>query len=149
MKKLICLLLCVSACAALLAGCGSAPEKQDGQYRAEYAQFDEYGWKDYVTVTVEENKVTAVEFDAVNELGEKKSENASYRESMEAITKTYPEKFCAEYGEQYIEKQEAKDLDAIAGATKSHDSLVTLLSALQKPMEEGNTDPVTVTAEEK
>jgi|LSQX01.2.fsa_nt_gb major membrane immunogen (membrane-anchored lipoprotein) len=39
---------------------------KDGVYKAEQADFSETGWKDFVEVTVEGGKITAVNWDATN-----------------------------------------------------------------------------------
>ena len=76
MKKVIAFVL--SAVTALsMAGCSSADlasgkiELQDGTYRAEFSDYDEFGWKDFVEVTVSEGQLYEVVYDAENEDGEK------------------------------------------------------------------------------
>ena len=69
MKKIIAFVL--SAVTALsMAGCSSADltsgkiKLQDGTYRAEFSDYDEFGWKDFVEVTVSECQLYEVVYDA-------------------------------------------------------------------------------------
>lgn len=144
MKKTLCMILCAAFLLGTLAACGAKTKLVDGEYTASFEKFDGYGWKEFVTVTVKDAKVQTVKFDAKNELDELKSASAPYKESMEAITKTYPEKFYTQLQEQYIEKQDIQKLDAIAGATNSSTAFKTLLEALQPNMQEGKTQEVVV-----
>ncbi|WMJ85696.1 FMN-binding protein [Anaerocolumna sp. MB42-C2] len=45
----------------------------DGTYEAEEAEFDDQGYKDKVTLTIQNNKITEVTWDAYNDKGELKS----------------------------------------------------------------------------
>ena len=45
----------------------------DGTYESEEAQFDDQGYKDKVTLTIQNNKITEVTWDAYNDKGELKS----------------------------------------------------------------------------
>lgn len=143
MKKFVTAIIAVMASAILLTGCGSS--MKDGTYKAEYKEFDSHGWKDYVTVTVSGGKITAVDYDSTNEAGAIKSTDASYKESMEPVSGTYPEKFCAELEAQMVEKQEIKKVDTIAGATNSSDSFKVLVTELMsKGVSKGSTETVVV-----
>ena len=63
-----------------MTGCSPA-DYRDGSYRAEAADFDQSGWKDYVQLTVSGGKVTEIEYDALNrEDGRKKSEDLAYQQ---------------------------------------------------------------------
>lgn len=97
----------------------------DGTYRAEMRDF-EHGWKDYVVLSIQENVVTIEEFDAVNDKGEKKSENKTFQNNMirankrAGLPETYPQK----YNPEIIALFEAADgdviaMDNVAGATVS------------------------------
>ena len=144
MKKATVLLAALMCLSFVLAGCEKDPVLQDGTYTAKHESFDKYGWKEFVTVTVTENAVTEVVFDAENELDELKSQNAAYKEAMEQINQTYPEKFYGELQDQYLQLQKAEELKPIAGATLSSESFKTLLTALQPQMYEGVTDELIV-----
>lgn len=73
----------------------TAPQYVNGTYKAEFTDFDEYGWKSYVVLQISNDKVTVKEFDAVNK------ETDTYKRSMDddlnnkmkeaTGTYTYPE----------------------------------------------------------
>ena len=65
---------------------------------------------------------------------------------MEPVNGNYPEKFYKDIATQYVEKQSAEKMAAVAGATNSSNSIKVLLVELEKSMKEGKTDTVTVTA---
>ena len=54
------LLLAVLLAALAFTGCGST-KYQDGSYRAEAADFDQHGWKEFLDITVTGGKITSVE----------------------------------------------------------------------------------------
>jgi len=143
-KKILCLITTLILSAALLASCSSASYK-DGTYRAEYDSFDDHGWKDYVELTVQNGSITSVDFDSVNEDGAKKSEDESYRESMEPVSGTYPAKFFPELEDALVEQQDIEKVDAVAGATNSSDSFKDLVKRLlKKNAAKGNTETLVV-----
>ena len=97
----------------------------DGTYRAEMRDFD-HGWKDYVVLTVKDNVVTAVEFDALNAKGEKKSESKAFQNNMIKANKRakLPETYPQKYNPEIIALFEAAGhnviaMDNVAGATVS------------------------------
>ena len=63
--KLTGLAVCSLLPVLLMTGCSSAGYR-DGSYRAEAADFDQSGWKDYVQLTVSDGKVTEIEYDAIS-----------------------------------------------------------------------------------
>ena len=118
---------------------------QDGTYRAEYKNFDVYGWKDYIEITVEDGEITQLVFDAVNmEDDSLKSEDESYRNEMELIVGTYPAKYNADLINQFLESGKISAVDIVAGATQSTGSFKTLLTNIVPNIQSGNTDVVFV-----
>ncbi|MEG1016526.1 MAG: FMN-binding protein, partial [Oscillospiraceae bacterium] len=118
---------------------------KDGIYRAEYSDYDQHGYKDFVEVTFKDNKVESVVADAVSgEDGSLKSSSAKFRDAMEPISGTYPEKYYKDLINQYIEKAKSDNLDVIAGATESSNSFISLIKALEKAVISGNTETVVV-----
>ncbi|SDN37641.1 Major membrane immunogen, membrane-anchored lipoprotein [Acetanaerobacterium elongatum] len=100
---------------------------KDGTYKAEAAEY-EHGWKDYLVIGVADGKVTVKEFDALNEAGDKKSQDADYRAAMEPVSGTYPEKYIADIISEFQKKGSADKMDTITGATKSTNSFKALLN---------------------
>lgn len=143
MKKIFAVIVAVMASAVLLAGCNAG--MKDGTYKAENKDFDSHGWKDYIAVTVAGGKITEVDFDAINADGMLKTADPAYKEAMEPVSKTYPEKFSEELEKQLVEKQEPKKVNTVAGATNSSDSFKVLATeVISKGIEKGNTETVVV-----
>lgn len=143
MKKVIALVLAVLLCAVAFIGCDAAGMK-DGTYRASYAAADDHGWTEYLEITVAGGKITAVDFDALNADGDRKSENQEYIDTMVNYGgTTSPDKFYKELEDAMVAKQNA-GFDAVAGATTSSDSMKALYAALVANMEKGDTTEVKI-----
>ena len=128
MKRFIAVLLVVLATACLMTGCSSG--MKDGTYKAQFKDYDDHGWKDYVSITVKDGKITDVD--------------QAYRESMEPVSKTYPAKFYKELEDQLSEKQDPKKVDAVTGATNSSNDFKILAVEAIKAAKAGTTDAVEV-----
>ena len=142
MKKAVSILVVLFSVFALMTGCRA--DYQDGVYHAEFQDYDSHGWKEYVDVQVEGNQVTVLTFDGINAEGDKKSEDESYRTSMEPVKGTYPAKFYTDIINQYLETGKLDDVTTVAGATLSTDNFRTLMLALEESMKSGDTTPVIV-----
>lgn len=146
MKKLI-KLLAVVACVLAFTACAeeSFTNLQDGTYRAEYKNFDVYGWKDYIEITVEDGEISELVFDAVNmENDTLKSEDENYKTQMEPIVGTYPAKYNADLINQFLESGKISAVDVVAGATQSTGSFKTLLTNIVPNIKAGDTTVVLV-----
>lgn len=145
MKRFIAILAVLVAAALPLVSCGSSDGYKDGSYRAEGKTADEHGWKEYLVVTVEDGAIAEVEFDYVNDAGDKKSEDADYKATMlQYGGTTYPAEFCQNLEDAYIAAQTGAEVDAIAGATVSSDHMKKLAAELEKSMKKGKKDIVVV-----
>lgn len=108
---------------ALFSSCSensSHIKMEDGYYTAEAAAFDSYGWKEYVTIYVSDDKIRTVEYDAFNASGFVKSWDIDYMRLMNTAMGTYPNEFTRIYAVSLINWQNSTDIDAVAGATSSH-----------------------------
>lgn len=151
MQKKIFALTCAALLAAsALAGCNNNTAKmQDGTYRAEMKE-GSHGWKDYVELTVRNGKIETVVYDAVNDDGQKKTQDEDYKKSMMEgnknadLPETYPADFTKKLADSLIEKQDVAKVDAVAGATTSSKDFKTLVEALKDHMSKGDTDTVVV-----
>lgn len=144
MRKLLTLVLALALTAAMFTGCVSATLK-DGTYKAQYKEADSHGWNEYVVVTVAEGKISAVEFDALNEEGVKKTDTPEYKDQMlQYGGTTYPEEFYPAIAQKLVDTQDIAKVDAYAGATNSTNSFVALVKALDSNMKKGNTDVVEI-----
>lgn len=106
----------------------------DGTYRAEFKDFDEYGWKDYIVITVNRGQVTVDEFDAYSKDDEKitRSRDEKLAANMKEATGTYTPR---EASKQLIANWEASNQDVFAvenvvGATVSSNNFKVLLANL-------------------
>lgn len=82
-------------------------------------------WK----ITVSDGYITAVEYDARNEAGEKKSQDTAYRDSMAAgnaangLPAVYPEKVYNDLVTAFrAVEYDLQKVDAVAGATTSSEN---------------------------
>ena len=147
MKKIVTGFLVAFFMCGLLAACGkSVPVYVDGEYSASFDGYDARGYRDFVKVTVADGKVTGVVFDAEDKDGNLRSQDEKYREEMEKVQETYPEKYAADLVNQYLEAQEVKGVDALAGATLATDHFTALMTALEENMVKGDTTPVVLEA---
>lgn len=144
MRKWGAALLAVLAFLLIGTSCASEPFYQDGEYTAEFADYDARGYKDFIHVTVKDRAVVEIDFDAKNADGALKSEDENYAEDMEKVQSTYPQKYAADLSNQYLDTQEAAKVDAVAGATYSSDCFKALFAALEKNMLKGDTDTLVV-----
>ncbi|GHV67272.1 hypothetical protein AGMMS49928_03950 [Spirochaetia bacterium] len=99
---------------------------RDGYYTAEAMEFDNFGWKEFVSISVNNGRITSVEYDAKNLSGFIKSWDMDYMRLMNAIDGTYPNEYTRFYGEQFLTKQDAAAVDALTGATTSYHSFKQL-----------------------
>lgn len=147
MKKTRILLLCLLAAIAF-SSCSSA-KYQDGSYRAEAADYDKHGWKEFLDITVQNGKITDVDFDALYETdSRRKSEDMEYQQSYrEAGLGTDPADYSIRLEDSLRERQKASEIDAVAGATTSSEHFRKMAEELQKSMETGNTETIYVSVE--
>lgn len=147
MKKLINILIISVLCIFTLTACADDTLKnlKDGHYRAEYKNFDVYGWKDYIEINVENGEVTELVFDSINsDDGSLKSENEAYKKQMEPIVGTYPAKYNKDLINQFLESGKISAIDIVAGATQSTGSFKTLLTSIAPNLKSGATEVVLV-----
>ena len=147
MKKLIKLLCVTVLCLFAFTACSesSLTNLKDGTYRAEYKNFDAYGWKDFIEVTVVDGQVSELVFDSLNiKDGNLKSEDEAYKKQMEPIVGTYPAKYSKDLINQFMESNTISAIDIVAGATQATGSFKTLLTNIVPNMQNGNTEIVLV-----
>ena len=145
MKKVISLALTAVFAIGTFTGCSEAQLAStsliDGTYRAEFKDFDENGWKDFVEVTIVDSQLNEVVFDSISENGEKlKSEDESYKVEMEMMVGTYPAKYNKDLINQFIESGKVTSVDIVAGATESTGNFKTLIVEAMVNAAAGNTE---------
>lgn len=124
-------------------GCTQQKKQQalvDGTYTAEFKDYDAYGYKDFITVEVENGLVVKVQFDGKNAEGALKTGDEKYQNDMEKTQETAPKRYTADLSNQLLEKGDIAQVDDIAGATWSSECFKALYNALlQANMATGDT----------
>ena len=113
---------------------------KDGYYTAEMAEFDEYGWKEYLCIQVKKGKIVSAEFNARNSSGFIKAWDNSYMKNMLAVTSTYPNKYTREYVQKLLDQQTDTEIDAISGASNSGNNFQKLATAVVEQAKQGNSN---------
>jgi major membrane immunogen (membrane-anchored lipoprotein) len=117
---------------------GNSSLLKDGYYTAEAADFDSFGWKEYVTIRVSGGQITLVEYNAFNPSGFIKSWDMDYMRLMGALGETYPNAYTRYYGRQLFEKQGTSGVDRLSGATNSYNTFLQLADAALKNARRGD-----------
>ena len=91
----------------------------------------EQGWTEFVVLTIQNNAVTQISFDAVDENGAYKSKDADYQNQMEqAGSGTYPAQFYPAIIQSFIDARYLPDeMETVAGATQSSTRFKKLVTA--------------------
>jgi major membrane immunogen (membrane-anchored lipoprotein) len=138
-KLVVCVI--ISAALALLGACsGSGSAMRDGYYMAEGASFDARGWKEFVIIYVNDDRILTVEYNARNESGFPKSWDIEYMRVMNNRCGTYPDKYTREYALELLSRQNPEEVDAVSGATQSHESFKLLSAAAMARARAGDKD---------
>ncbi len=121
-------------------------ELKDGVYSVEYDSFDDHGYKGRIELTVSGGKITDVKFDEIAENGSSKREDEEYKNRMEGVAGTYPEKAYEELEKNLIDKQSA-DIDTVSGATSSSNKFKALADYAIEMAKKGEPKSATIKAE--
>jgi len=133
MKKQLTLYLTIILTAALLCACAqvdASGKMKDGYYSAEPVDFDDHGWKEFLTIYVKNNTIVTVEYNAKNPSGFIKSWDMDYMRTMNRTDNTYPNEYTRKYAAMLLDSQGIEGLDAITGATHSYDTFLMLAEAV-------------------
>ncbi len=134
------------AAALLFGGCGAGQEQggmQDGSYTAQMPEYS-HGWKEYITITVKNGEIIAVEYNAENQSGFVKSWDNAYMNNMKSITGTYPNEYTRYYASQLAGKNGMAEIDALSGATSSYGNFRKLAEAVVEQAVKGDSAIVLV-----
>lgn len=99
---------------------------KDGYYYAETSDFDEHGWKEYITIYVANDTIITVDYNAKNASGFVKSWDMEYMTIMNGTDGIYPNRYTREYVEALLTLQDPYEIDAITGATHSYNTFQAL-----------------------
>ena len=148
MKKLF-LLVYLIILSSFFIGCSETEvSMHDGIYSAEMEDYS-HVWKEFITVTVKNNKIVSVEYNAENASGFIKSWDNAYMKNMNSVSGTYPNKYTREYANQLLEKQIDTKIDMITGASSSGNNFKLLAKGVIQRAKEGNTSIIKVKGENK
>lgn len=111
---------------------------KDGFYTAEMAEYDDFGWKEYVTLYIADDKIVTVDYNAKNTSGFIKSWDMEYMRLMNESDGTYPNKYTREYAQALLNHQNPEKIDAITGATHSYETFQMLVKAAMIQAENGD-----------
>jgi major membrane immunogen (membrane-anchored lipoprotein) len=126
--------------AVLYVSCGgNSSALKDGYYTAEAAEFDEYGWKEYVTLCISSKRISMVEYNAFNPSGLIKSWDMNYMRRMNAAAGTYPNAYTRYYGSQLLARQGTEGVDGLSGATNSYRTFIRLADTALENARGGDT----------
>ena len=143
MKRTLTVLFCLLLMASMLTACGGGTELQDGYYTAQASEFS-HGWKEYITILVKGGEIISVEYNAENASGFIKSWDNAYMQTMLHSNGTYPNEYTRYYASQLLEGQGEGNIDAISGATSSHESFQKLAQAVLEQARKGDSSVVIV-----
>lgn len=91
----------------------------DGKYYGE-SPYDDYKYKHIVNFTIEDGRLSEIEYDEVHEDGHSKTADSSYNADMnDNVYGSAPRLTYDNYEKQLLENQDFKKVDAISGATYS------------------------------
>ena len=143
MKRILTVFFCLLLMASMLTACGGGTELQDGYYTAQASEFS-HGWKEYITILVKGGEIISVEYNAENASGFIKSWDNAYMQTMRHSNGTYPNEYTRYYANQLLEGQGEGNIDAISGATSSHESFQKLAQAVLEQARKGDSSVVIV-----
>ncbi len=143
MKRILTVFFCLLLMASMLTACGGGTELQDGYYTAQASEFS-HGWKEYITILVKGGEIISVEYNAENASGFIKSWDNAYMQTMLHSNGTYPNEYTRYYASQLLEGQGEGKIDAISGASTSHESFQKLAQAVLEQARKGDSSVVIV-----
>jgi major membrane immunogen (membrane-anchored lipoprotein) len=126
-----------AAMAMLLPAEDSRSELRDGYYTAEVSEYY-HGWKEFLTIYVNNGKIVMAEFDARNSTGFIKSWDMDYMRMMNRTDGNYPNQYTRNYTSQLVAGQRPGGVDAMSGATESHKSFIMLAEAAMRQARAGD-----------
>lgn len=115
-------------------GCSSGSDGdtaglKEGYYTAEAVSFDSQGWKRFMTIYVNQDRIVTVEYNAKNASGFLRSWDMDNMRRMNAESGTYPSKYARAYAVSLINRQDPAKIDAVPGAAGHLESFQRLAEA--------------------
>ena len=138
----------IFAVSALLSGCAEnrmTGTLADGYYTAETGEFDRAGWKEFISIYVSGGRIVSVEYNGKNASGLLKSWDPIYMQKMNERTGTYPTEYTRIFSSSLLDRQDPDFIDAVSGATRSHEIFKLLAKAAVDQSKHGSRKVVFVT----
>jgi major membrane immunogen (membrane-anchored lipoprotein) len=101
----------------------------DGYYTAESLDYNNRGWKEFLTIYVSQGRITSAEFNGKNQSGFLRSWDMDYILFMSASHGLKPNKYPRSYVNSLITLQDPDKIQALTGGRRMHATFVTLAQA--------------------
>ncbi|MDR1308844.1 MAG: FMN-binding protein [Deltaproteobacteria bacterium] len=117
-------------CLLLIQGCHSQTDVLgDGFFTAMADGFDDDGWKDFLTIYVNNGSITTAEFNAFNEAGLLRSWDTDYMRTVHRKGGLNPNYYPRKYCSFLVAVQDPSRILPIEGGAKSHEIFLALAKA--------------------
>lgn len=121
----------------------------DGTYKLEEQNYDDKGWKGFMSIKVKDGKITDANYDYKNKDGKLKSEDADYEKAMKAKAGTGPKEYLKELNDSLVKNQAAGAVEVVSGATHSSDTFINYANQLIQAAQRGDTTTIKINNGEK
>ena len=129
----------VIAAAVFLTACQTeTTDLKDGYYTAQAASFNRYGWKEFITIYVNNNTIVTAEYNAKNASGFIRSWDMDNMRQRRRAVGTYPNKYARAYTVALLNRQDPAQVQAVAGAEAAHRNFQALAAAAIARARDGN-----------
>ncbi|MDR2387805.1 MAG: FMN-binding protein [Deltaproteobacteria bacterium] len=102
---------------------------KDGYFTAMSSDFNKDGWKDYLTIYVNNGQITTAEYNAFNETGLLRSWDTDYLKSLYKPGFQSPNHYPRQYCSYLVALQDPSRVQTIDGGRKTHQIFVILAQA--------------------
>ncbi|EUJ33910.1 lipoprotein [Listeria floridensis FSL S10-1187] len=116
----------------------------DGTYKLEEQNFDDKGWKAFMSIEVKDGKITKANYDYKNKDGKLKSEDADYQKMMKDKVGTGPQEYLKQLDESLVKNQAAGAVEVVSGATHSSDAFINYANQLIQAAQRGDTTTIKI-----
>ncbi|MBC2017339.1 extracellular electron transfer flavoprotein PplA [Listeria seeligeri] len=168
LKKVAMGITVVMASSLLLVGCGSSDDSSkdkkdtdtkqtetkktaktdgtmtDGTYKLEEKNYDDKGWKAFMSIEVKDGKITKANYDYKNEDGKLKSEDADYEKAMKEAQGTGPQEYLKQLSDSLVKNQSASTVEVVSGATHSSDAFINYANQLIQAAQKADTTTISI-----
>jgi major membrane immunogen (membrane-anchored lipoprotein) len=113
-----------------LPGCNEEPNAlNDGFYTAQADSFGADGWRDFLTIYVNNGQIAIAEYDAVNLSGFRRSWDMDYHQSAMSTYGSKASQYYLSYQAALLSVQDAEGIQPIQGAQRMHQVFTALAMA--------------------